>query len=231
VDGYLFRSDDFPAGHVPDEADKSFISDLYDAEIWSLDAAVDAFLNEVDLSRGDVAVVMTSDHGEGLGEAGLWSHDDLHAPQTRVPFIVFAPGRVEAGAVIDVHVSGLDVAPTLLKLAGALPENASLPGTALVGVVPDEDRVIFIQDYDNPDPARDGHAVIRGRYKLISRFGKRSLHDVVTDPLDAVDLAEQYPQIVAELSAALDLLLAAESDDEDIPDNLDALRALGYMGD
>lgn len=228
--GHVFRANDYPADYEPNDADKAFVSDLYDAEMWDLDRAVETFLSDIDFDRGDLAVVMTSDHGEGLGEKGLWSHDAFVAPQTRVPLIVYAPGRVEAGSRVSAHVSGLDVAPTLLDLAHVPPEAMRLPGTSLLGAPPPADRILFVQNHDYPEPSKDGDAVIRGRFKLVSQFGQRTLHDLIDDPLDSVDISAEHPQVVAELGLALDALLSAQTDSTDGLDNLDALRALGYVG-
>lgn len=229
--GHVFRANDFPPGYKPDETDKAFVSDLYDAEMWELDQAVETFLADIDFARGDMAVVMTSDHGEGLGENDLWSHDAFVEPQTKVPLIIYAPGRVAAGTRIATHVSGLDIAPTLLALAHAPPSATPLPGVSLLAGNPPDDRIIIIQNHDNTSASLDGDAVIRGPFKLVDQGGKRTLHHLINDPLDQVDISTAHPQIVAELGQAIDELLAAQSEGAEGMDNLDALRALGYMGD
>ncbi|MFT7462931.1 MAG: arylsulfatase A-like enzyme [Pseudohongiellaceae bacterium] len=229
--GHVFRANGFPADYQPNNDDKAFVSGLYDAEMWELDQAVDRFLNHIDYDRGDMAVVMTSDHGEGLGENGQWSHEIFVAPQTHVPLIVYAPGRVEAGQRVATHVSGLDVAPTILALANAQqPGQSQLPGSSLLSGTPPSDRMIFVQNHDNVDPSMDSDAVLRGRFKLVCKPGQRTLHDLIDDSLDMVDIGSEHPDVVAELGQALDDLLALQSHQADSLDNLDALRALGYMG-
>ncbi len=229
--GHVFRANDFPPGYKPDDADKAYVSDLYDAEMWELDQAVEAFLADIDFDRGDMAVVMTSDHGEGLGENDLWSHDAFVEPQTKVPLIIYAPGRVAAGTRIATHASGLDIAPTLLALAHAPPRATPLPGVSLLAGNLPADRVIIIQNHDNTTASLDSDAVIRGPFKLVQKGGKRTLHHLIDDPLDQVDISAAHPEIVAELGLAIDELLAAQREGSDGMDNLDALRALGYMGD
>ncbi len=233
LDGYLFRSDHYPENYAPGDADKRFVGDLYDAEMWRLDQQTDTFLQELDIGRGDVAVVMTADHGEGLGEAGRWSHEHLHGPQTRVPLVVYAPGRVAPGTRVDANVSGSDVTPTLLGLAG-LPSEAlatmEMAGVSLVEGAPDAEREVYIQDYDNVSPARDSHAVVRGRFKLILRGDQATLHDIIDDPLDEVDVSSVHPELAAELKSRLQFLLDSAPDASGEMVNLDALRALGYIG-
>lgn len=231
LDGYLFRSDDYPRGYRPDSTDMAYLSDLYDAELWELDREVDRFLDELNLPRGDTFVLMTSDHGEGLGEGGSFSHEELHAPQTRVPMLLYAPGLALEGLHTDTPTSGVDVAPTLLELAGvAPPEGLVLAGRSLLAPEPDEPRVIFLQDHDNVDPDADHDAVLRGRFKLLRRRGIDTLHLHLGDPLDEIDVSDHHPQVAAELGALLDALLATQVRAGGGIDNLDALRALGYVG-
>ena len=229
--GYLFRADDYPEGYTPDERDKAHMVDLYGAEMWELDRRVDAFLDGLDLERGDVRVVLTSDHGEGLGEGDLWSHEHLAAPQTRVPFIVYAPGVVEPGTRSRRPVAGYDVAPTILALAGMPAEvraTLDMAGRAAHDGAPERD--IFIQDFDNTRPALDSHALVRGGFKLLRRDGVDTLHDVLIDPLDHVDLSAEHPELAADMAAALDALLEATVASDDGPlDNMQALQALGYL--
>jgi len=238
LDGYLFRADALPDGYEPDAQDERHARDLYDAEMWELDRAVDAFLGELDLEQGRTAVVMTSDHGEALGEAGTWGHGDLIAPQTRVPFVVFAPGRAEAGARRDDPVSGVDVAPTLLGLAG-LPPRAP-DGGPLVGIDVLARRrgdgsapadTIFIEDRDNYERDNDQDAIVQGRFVLVQHVdGRRTLHDWRADPLHEVDLSDEHPALAEALDERLDELLAAREPSSGELGNLEALRALGYLG-
>ncbi len=231
LDGYLFRSNEYEKGYRPSATDQDYIGDLYAAEMWELDAAVDRFLKHVDIERDDVHIVMTSDHGEGLGEGGMWSHDEFVGPQTNVPLIVYAPGRVPAGRRVTAHVSGTDVAPTLLDLAGVRPgQDVPIAGASLVDEPPPADRIVFVQDYDNPHPIRDGDAVIRGDFKFVRRGEHRGLFHVYDDPLNQLDITAEHPEVVAELEAELDTLLEARAAQEEGMDNTDALRALGYLG-
>ena len=80
---------------------------------------------------GRTILVVTADHGESLGEHGLYfAHIGLREPALRVPLIVWAPGRVAAAP--DARLArGLDVAPTILRLVG-LPAPASMQGRDLL---------------------------------------------------------------------------------------------------
>jgi len=65
----------------------------------------------------DTIVVVIADHGEMLGERGLWFKMNFYEPACRVPLIVHAPGRFAAGRVAEV-VSLVDLLPTLAEIAG-----------------------------------------------------------------------------------------------------------------
>jgi choline-sulfatase len=77
-----------------------------------------AVLRETGLSD-DTFVLFTGDHGEMLGERGLWWKSCLLDGAARVPLVCSLPGRLPAGARRDNVVSLVDVAPTLLDVAGA----------------------------------------------------------------------------------------------------------------
>jgi arylsulfatase A-like enzyme len=231
VNGYLFRADTYPPGHQPDALDKQHVSDLYDAELWELDGAVDRFLGALLNGPAPPDVLLTADHGEALGEGDHWSHDDLLLAQTRVPMLLLAPGRVQPGRR-EGPVSGVDVAATLLDLAGATPEPGSVSLSRSLLAEPQPGRMLFEDDLDNLLAAQDAHAVIRGRLRLTRRDGRETLNDALHDPLDEHDLSAAQPTEAAELRQALEALLAAAKKvDEGGPlQNPDALRALGYMG-
>lgn len=70
-------------------------------------------------------VVYTSDHGEQLGEHGLWWKTTFYEGSVGVPLLLAGPGALAAGRVISQNVSLMDLGPTLLDLVGAAP----LPST------------------------------------------------------------------------------------------------------
>lgn len=130
------RDGHFRMGHVEGDVlgissrSLSDCSDLYDAEIRYADAQINRLLDSL-TGRARPAgtyTILTSDHGENLGEDDLFfGHGpSLHDAAVRVPLIVQGPG-VQAGQ--DAHPIRLeDVAPTLLSLLGFLPEGVDLDG-------------------------------------------------------------------------------------------------------
>lgn len=94
----------------------------YDAEVAATDRAIGRLLDGLDESGlGERAVVLlTSDHGEGMGEHRYWfGHGEyLYDDTLHVPWLVRSPGRIPAGTRLQGVVRLEDTAPTLLSLAG-----------------------------------------------------------------------------------------------------------------
>jgi choline-sulfatase len=83
----------------------------------------------------DTVVVFTSDHGDMLGERGLWFKMNFFEGSARVPLMIAAPGRW-GGRAVDIPTSLLDVLPTLVDLAGGSVRDIPTPldGRSLAGI-------------------------------------------------------------------------------------------------
>jgi choline-sulfatase len=139
----------------------------------------------------DAIVIVTSDHGDMLGERGLWYKMAPFEGSIRVPLIVHGPRRFVARRIAE-PVSLLDLAPTLVELAGGRPEE--LDGVSLAGALAGE-----------PPPARDlpleylaegvrGPQVtlVHGPLKLVRSLGELDLaYDVEADPAERLDLSSE----------------------------------------
>jgi arylsulfatase A-like enzyme len=96
----------------------------------------------------DTALLLTADHGESLGEHGIWfDHQGLFRETLHVPLYLRLPGAALAGERVGTRVTGVDVAPTLLALAGLRP-RADLSGADLAALARKaggaaEDRRVF----------------------------------------------------------------------------------------
>lgn len=93
----------------------------YDGAVRRLDRATGGILDDLrgaGLLEGAV-VVVTGDHGEGLGEHGEVNHGfSVHEPMLHVPLVIRWPGRFEGGRVVEDSVRLQDLYPTLLEAAG-----------------------------------------------------------------------------------------------------------------
>jgi choline-sulfatase len=167
---------------------------------------------------GDTVVLLTSDHGEMLGERGLWYKMSFFEWAARVPLVVHAPGRFGARRVPDL-VSLIDLYPTLVALAGAAGAAAEpplpLPGRSLVpllrGPADDWDGAVH-GEYLGEAAAGPLVMIRRGRHKyVVGEDSPAQLFDLAADPDELDDLAgradhrEVADRFAAEAAARWDL--------------------------
>jgi len=98
----------------------SILQDLYDANLVRTDAALRALIEAWNASgRAGQPVIVTSDHGEALGESGLAGHG-RRVPEsiTHVPLVIYAPGRATPGQRVSTPVTTTRIHHTVLDLTG-----------------------------------------------------------------------------------------------------------------
>jgi arylsulfatase A-like enzyme len=111
---------------------------LYDGEIRHNDAVIEEFLGTIEQLglKESMFLVLTSDHGEHLGERELWEHDPPGFLQvTGVPLMFVYPKRFRGGQRIDENVQLIDVMPTVLELARVDASGLLMQGDSLVDLV------------------------------------------------------------------------------------------------
>ena len=193
--------------------------------ISGVDAAVGRVLDEL-ASLGldsNTVVVLMGDNGYFLGErgyAGKWLPYDL---SIRVPLIVFDPRLDDGrrGAVPTPFVLNIDIAPTLLDLAGVrVPET--MQGTSLVPIIggaspADWRRDIWVEHRFN-HPEIPKHEGVRGEQYKYARYFEQDpvyeeLYDLIADPMETINLAARadHADILAALRRRTDELLAEYS--------------------
>lgn len=180
----------------------------YYAAISYLDERVGEVLAALrDAGLGDDTIVaFTADHGEMLGERGLWYKMSFFEHSARVPLLVSVPGG--APRRVAEPVSLLDLAPTLLELTGASwpDEHADgLDGMSLAGLVAGDGATrpgAVFAEYLAEGVHAPAVMVRRGPYKFIACPGDPDqLYDVAGDPAELVNLASapEHRGTVAEL--------------------------------
>ncbi|HWE13925.1 MAG TPA: choline-sulfatase [Solirubrobacteraceae bacterium] len=191
----------------------------YYAAISYLDERVGEVLGALrDSGLADrTTVLFCADHGEMLGERGLWYKMSFLEHSARVPLIVRRPGAAARGGRLGAPVSLLDVAPTLLELAG-LPADAiagEADGASLAPALRDPGVGVdhpVISEY-HAEGVQAPSAMIRsGHHKLIiSLEDPDLLYDLRADPRELHDLAGEgsiealRQDLRFELSRRLDL--------------------------
>ena len=169
----------------------------YYGAISYLDARLGELLAVLQATKcaNDTVVIFTSDHGEMLGERGMWLKKNFFEPAMRIPFLFHAPFLFGARRVSEV-VSLIDLLPTLLALAGggaAAEPVEPLDGIDLIGLLtggrePTERPLLGeILSEGTPAPL---FLVRRGRYKYVScPIDPPQLYDLENDPDELENLA------------------------------------------
>ena len=97
----------------------------------------------------DTIIVLMGDHGESFGDHGQFQHDNIFTEEgVKIPFAINAPG-VAPGTVVEENRTVLDIAPTILDLAGLNQRAGALEGTSLLKSVPADKTQRFACFYDN----------------------------------------------------------------------------------
>lgn len=156
----------------------------------------------------DTVVIITSDHGEMLGEHGMWFKRTFFEPSARVPLIFGGTGSVARGQRIEGTVSLLDLCPTLLELASLedLPEvQGNLDGDSFVGLLRG-DRQDWknhaVCEYYSEGVVQPMRMAVRDRLKYAYVHGEAPLlFDLATDPLEEENVIDEpaYEDRLADL--------------------------------
>lgn len=227
-------------GPALDDSDWRWLNDTYDAGVRRMDDVVGAFLEGLEAAFGGepYLVILTSDHGEELGERGRFGHGHtLDQALLRVPLVVRFPSGPRGVRELR-PVSGLDVVPTLLAAAG-LEVPAHLPGRALQGELPARRLRVAEQAGEAFATDFDGWKLLTGK---LSGYGGPSAFPRLLrpreDPLEQQDRAAEDAERVRALEALLAEFLshypprATTGAQAELGSALvDELRDLGYVGD
>ncbi len=219
----------------PTPAEKEILRARYDESLYSLDRSLGRLLDGVTkAARGNGAiVVVTSDHGESLGEHDRFGHrNSLDEEATRIPLIVRGPG-LDAG-------ESRDTPTQLVDLFGYLARSAGLEIEPGLDSRPfGERRTVVIEHrpglqgaLPSSYPRGDLSALIDWPFKYVEGpHVAEALFDLAGDPGELRNLATQQPKQVEAMRLLLRDLSGPPSSPNAKPDRAaqDRLRALGYV--
>jgi choline-sulfatase len=150
----------------------------------------------------DTAVVYGSDHGEMLGEFGLWWKCSLHEASTRVPCIAAGPG-FGAGARVRTPMDLHDVRAGLMAHLG-VDQPAGWTGIPVQDLAGDDPGRVAFSEYHGHGATASAYMVRRRRWKLIHYIdAPDQLFDLRSDPEELVNRAGDEPSLVDELHREL----------------------------
>ena len=194
--------------------DARYIEALYDQEIRHLDEGVGELLAAVDeLGLADNTLVMlVGDHGESMTEHGIYfEHHGLYDPVIHIPMILRLPGRIPAGLRTQAMFQNHDLAPTLLEAADLwVPDEmdgisywSHATGEATDG---GREQCISVEcTWQAKWSLRTGtHKFILSREPDLYGNPPRELYDLVADPGETHNLADEEPELTSRLEAQLE---------------------------
>jgi choline-sulfatase len=162
----------------------------YFANISYIDDKIGEILSVLEATRQEAHVVFLSDHGEMLGQKGLWFKMSFFEGSARVPLMIAAP-EMPADR-IDTPVSAIDVAPTLAALAGVSMDDIApwTEGVNLVPIANGAPRPPVAMEYAAEGTVTPMVALRDGAWKYIRcPADPEQLFDLANDPGETTNLA------------------------------------------
>ncbi|WP_018626521.1 sulfatase family protein [Niabella aurantiaca] len=170
------------------------------------------YLKKNGLNQNTMVVYM-GDNGFSWGEHGLIDKRHFYEESVKVPFLVYAPGLLKGGKIVKQMIQNIDIAPTILELAG-LKKPDYMPGRSFIQLLKGDTmgwrKKIFYEyywEYDYPmTPTVFG--VRTDRYKLIRYMGvwdQNELYDLQEDPDEKMNLMgkPEYEELAGQLTGDL----------------------------
>ncbi len=216
-------------GKVTDEILRKVIA-VYYGMITCMDDMVGEILNELEKQDmlDDTYIIYTSDHGESLGEHGLFYKQCSYEGSVGIPLIISGPG-IPSSKRIDRPVSLIDMYPTIMDMAGLKTEE-DRPGSSWLHLVKGEnhkrDDYVFSEFHANFFK-HSWYMLVKDDFKYTYYVNDRpSLYNLKKDPHEMDDLAsnKEYKDILNEFKSVLLKILDPEKVDRQ------AKKDLGLIG-
>jgi arylsulfatase A-like enzyme len=209
---------DFLKSWIPEGVtDEAYVNAQYDGAVAYMDACIQNLLQTVDALglAEDTLIVVTSDHGETLYEHDcFFDHHGLYDCTLVVPLIIKYPGKVPSGKrVTDVTVIS-DIMPTILELMG-IDEQLEPDGQSLVPFIHDDPGRRVSELYITECTWMRKHGWRTPHWKLIRALEpdfhfkpEVELYNLIEDPQENNNVAEQEPEIVELLTARMEAYIS-----------------------
>ncbi|MBM4144048.1 MAG: sulfatase [Lentisphaerae bacterium] len=197
--------------------DKEYVIAQYDGALAYMDACIaNLFAQLAALGlEDDTLTVITSDHGETLHDHQCYyDHHGLYDPTLRIPLAFVWPGKVPAGKRFADVTQMKDTCPTILELMG-LKSGISYDGCSLVALMKGRRRTPEPDFYITECTWMRKHGWRTPQWKLIHALEpdfhfkpEVELYDLIRDPEENDNIAEQEPEVVRMLEARMQAHIA-----------------------
>ncbi len=197
---------DFHASFLPPGiTDKDYVIAQYDGAVAYMDACLQQIFTQLEAMKilDNTIVVINGDHGETLYDHGCWfDHHGLYDVTLHVPLIIRYPQRIPAGLRLNGFNQHKDLVPTLLELAG-IKTRRQFEGRSLTGLIGGKPANYDSEFYITECTWMRKHGWRTPQWKFIIALEpdfhympKRELYDLVQDPDENENIAQQNPDVV-----------------------------------
>jgi arylsulfatase A-like enzyme len=236
------------------------LNEHYDEEILYVDFLIGDIVNLLVEKQiwGETILIVTSDHGENIGDHGMMDHVfSLYETTTKIPLIIHYPRLFPPDTRNNQYVQIADIFPTLLGVIGVDDERIRFQGMDLIKNDQRNERAV-ICEYDYPQQVLSNYSKKERESEELAKFkrqiksiifnghkfiwgddGKHELYDLSRDPgetLNLMDNAEAF-EIKADLQNKMEIFIRnyqmigqrKETSKKIDEETLRALRSLGYV--
>ncbi len=218
--------DFFASWMPPGITDKDYVIAQYDGAVAYMDAAMQTIftaLEKLDILDQTI-VVINSDHGETLYDHECYfDHHGLYDQTLHVPLIIRYPARVPQGRRVAGYNRHQDLMPTLLELAG-IETDIQFDGKSLLPLISGEIASYESEFYITECTWMRKHGWRTPQWKLILALEPDfhfkppvELYNLVEDPGENINLADQHPDIVSLLQKRMEAWLARREQETGLP--------------
>ncbi|GGE36896.1 sulfatase [Pullulanibacillus camelliae] len=216
--------------------DADYFNALYDAEIRYLDdllKELDDVLDALGILE-ETWLILFGDHGESLTEHDIfWDHCGLYESTVHVPMIMRWPQQLPEGRRIRAMVQHTDLMPTLLEAIG-MASPIGLDGESLWPLITGKQTHLRSTIFLSECAWQASRAIRSQQFKLIKMYDpgpfvrpKYELYDLIRDPQEKHNVAQNFPEIKARLEETLERWVRSKLGDEREDPMITVLRAEG----
>ena len=197
----------------PGISDRKYVNAQYDGSIASMDASIQSIFTALEAHGlfDETIVAINGDHGEELDEHGYWyDHHGLYENILHVPLMMRYPPKLPSGTRVAGYNQHKDLVPTILELA-EIDAGIDFDGRSLLPMIEGKVASHASEFYITECAWMRKHGWRTPQWKLIRALEPDfhfmppvELYNLIEDPEESCNLAEELPEVVAALTARLD---------------------------